>query len=1053
MKIIINRTKIPLSVTYKILVLYLLMLFAPAATFTLNAQSFTFREWEDETIVNINVENPNASFVSYHNLQAAISPDKRYSPWRLSLNGNWKFFYVDQPEQRPIDFYRSDYNDTGWGSIPVPGNWELSGYGIPIYTNIRYPFPVNPPFIDHGFAPVGTYRRHFNIPDTWKDKEVLLNFGSVSGAMYVYINGKAVGFNKASKLPAVFNITRFVKPGENTIALQVFRWHDGSYLEDQDMWRLTGIERDVVLEAKNTTRVEDFHVVADLDKMYQAGMLSLEVKLNNRQKRQLRVDVELYDQQGKRIWQNSKPATAAKLVSFQTPKIDNIKKWSAETPHLYNLSLTLKDESGKPMEVIVQKVGFRKVEIKNAQLLVNGKRIMIHGVNRHEFSDTAGHIISRQEMTRDIVLMKQHNINAVRSSHYPNDPIWLDLCDEYGLYVVDEANVEIHGMGVNFQKTFDTIGHPAYTRSWAPSITDRIKRMVARDRNHPSIIIWSMGNECGNGQVFRDAYSWLKNYDATRPIMFEQAGEQSNTDIVSPMYPEIEDMKRYARDTKATRPYIMCEYAHSMGNSTGNFKEYFDIINMAPHMQGGFIWDWADQGIRSTNLAGRRYWAYGGDLGSGHLYNDENFSGNGLVAADKSLHPAIHEVKKVYQSINFVDENWKLGKLTIKNDFNFLSTENIAFRWLLFKNGEELRRGEFKLNIPPGTSKEVSVPVNITNESGEILLNMYAITPDENGLLPAGTMMASEQFGGNESVFFDSSNIRAGDLKWSKSDKAISFTSGSVTGTFDTKNGRWISYEQAGLSMLGQFPEPYFWRAPTDNDFGNDMPRLSAIWRSAADNRKLVQVKIDEPLSGGIKIVTDYLLVDVNLPYQLSYEVLNNGAIKVSSSIDWTNASLPEMPRFGMRMQLPKAFNNIKFYGRGPWENYSDRNTAAFIGLYRQDLRGQFVSNYLRPQENGYRTDIRWLSLEDASGRGIKITGLQPMGFSALPYMAEDLDPGLTKKQQHPSDLNERPFISLHIDLRQRGVGGDNSWGALPHDPYLLKKNNYSYSYIIEPLQ
>ncbi|GAB3427277.1 beta-galactosidase, LacZ type [Niabella aquatica] len=1029
----------------------LLLFYCICLPYISGAQTFTYKEWEDETIIDINKEPASASFTVFPDEAMALAANKNANPWVRLLNGSWKFFYTSQPEKRPVDFYTPLYNDSAWGTMPVPGNWELNGYGIPIYTNIKYPFPVNPPFIDHQFAPVGTYRYHFNIPENWSGKDVWIHFGSVSGAMYLYINGHAVGFSKASKLPAEFNITSYLKAGSNMLALQVFRWHDGSYLEDQDMWRLTGIERDVWLVAKNKTRIEDFGIVTDLDRTYKTGMLTVNVKLKNPDRRKLSVDAKLYDIAGGLIKVASKKSVSDLLIGFPNLTVKNIRTWSAETPHLYLLVLLLKDNKGHVIEAVCRNVGFRKIEIRDAQLFVNGKRIMVHGVNRHEFSDSTGHIISRGEMIRDIALMKQNNINAVRSSHYPNDPLWLELCDEYGLYVVDEANIEIHGMGVNFQGAFDTTRHPAYIKSWAPAIMDRIKRMVVRDRNHPSIIIWSMGNECGNGQVFRDAYSWLKQEDRTRPVMFEQAGENSNTDIVSPMYPDIDDMKKYARDKTQKRPYIMCEYAHAMGNSSGNFQEYFDIISTSDHMQGGFIWDWADQGIKSKTVDGKVYWAYGGDLGSGHLHNDENFCGNGLVASDRSCHPAIYEVKKVYQSISFTDKEWRIGKILVKNEYSFLSTDNIIFKWELRKNGTAVQSGELKISLLPGQSEMIYLPVKTGYENDEVLLNVYAFTQSENGLVPGGTMVASEQFGAGQNRFFSNFKEPAGVLQVVKTDKYLYFKSGKTAGKFDIRNGRWISYEQAGLPLLDQFPEPYFWRAPTDNDFGNEMPQRLGIWRSAAANRKMLHVKAEEQTSKGVKLIVEYLLSDVNVPYRVSYDVLNNGAVKITASVNLGNLSLPEMPRFGMRMQVPEIYSNISFYGRGPWENYADRKSAAFIGLY-QKLKEQFTANYLRPQENGYRTDVRWLALADASGKGIKVIGMQPIGFSALPYMAEDLDPGLTRKQQHPADLHERPFISLHIDLGQRGVGGDNSWGALPHASYRLTAKKYTYSYIIEPL-
>lgn len=1018
------------------------------------SQQFDFKEWENENIVEINKEAPHASFMCYENESQAIADVYEKSPWYLSLNGPWKFHYTPQPESRPVNFYENGFDDTDWGTIPVPGNWELNGYGIPVYTNIRYPFVKNPPYIDHKFAPVGTYRHSFTIPENWSNKDIFIHFGAVSGALYLYINGKPVGFSKVSKSPAVFNITPYLQKGTNRLAMQVFRWHDGSYLEDQDMWRLTGIERPVFLVARNPVRILDFHTTTDLDPDYTTGLFSLQLSLQNVGKTKVSLTTAIDDPAGKRIWSTTKiykGGFAGKAASYKIPRV---KAWNAEDPQLYTLLIILKDENGVVLEITSQKLGFRKIEIKNAQLLVNGRKVMIHGVNRHEHDENTGHIISRDSMIRDITLMKQNNINSVRTSHYPNDPYWLKLCDQYGLYVVDEANVEIHGMGVNFQSSFDTTVHPAYLNSWAPAIIDRIERMMLRDRNHPSVIIWSMGNECGNGKVFHDAYTWLKKTDPTRPVLFEQAGEDWNTDIVSPMYPTLSEMAEYAGDKTKTRPYIMCEYAHAMGNSSGNLKEYFDIINSSPQMQGGFIWDWIDQGIKTKDLNGKAFWAYGGDLGSGGLHNDENFCGNGLVAADHSFHPGFYELKKVYQDISFLDKNWQQGNIRIQNNFSFTSTKDYLFSWTLYKNGIEVQKGNLQRDIAPGDYKDIQLPVHIEDDnSAEYLLNLSASTFFPKGLIPQSHEIAREQFGGASGLFFLNTAERAGSLHIDRDKRYISFQSAGTSGKFDIQTGQWVAYTYKGRPLLVQFPEPYFWRAPTDNDFGNEMPQRLGIWRSAGGNKKLMNVKIEDLSGEGLNIAVAYQLTDINASYIVRYHLLKDGSLQVRAAIQLPDYPLPEMPRFGMRIQLPKQSDQISFYGRGPWENYSDRNTAAFIGIYHQQLKDQFVSNYLRPQENGYRTDVRWVQLVDSSGFGVRITGLQPVCFSALPYTAEDLDPGLTKKQRHPSDLVEREFISLHLDLKQRGVGGDNSWGALPHEAYLLKDKKYEYSYIIEPVR
>jgi beta-galactosidase len=839
--------------------------------------------------------------------------------------------------------------------------------------------------------------------------------------------------------------------------VQVFRWHDGSYLEDQDFWRLSGIERDVFIYATPSLSIWDFFLKADLDTKYIDGLFDADVVLRKFRGKTLGaavLSVELQDQKGNIVFSQKKKIKETgdilQQLSFQG-KISQPKKWSAETPDLYNCIITLEHPSGTIISTTSAKVGFRKVEIRNAQLLVNGKKIMVHGVIRHEHDEHLGHVPTKELMIRDIQLMKQYNINAVRTSHYPNDPLWLKLCDEYGLYVVDEANVEIHGMGVLPGK-IDTTNHPAYQPKWAPAIMDRIVRMVERDKNHASVIIWSMGNECGNGKVFHDAYQWIKERDKSRFVLFEQSDEDSNTDIVSPMYPSIQRMKNYAKDLTKKRPFIMCEYSHAMGNSSGNFQEYFNIIKASPHMQGGFIWDWVDQGIKTKDENGKLFWGYGGDFGSGHLQNDENFCANGLVAADRSPHPGIYEVKKVYQDIIFKDKDWQNGVIIVENNFNFTSLSGYQFKWELLKNGVAIQSDTFSLNLLPSSFAEVKLKLAATDKKDEMMLNVYALTRSVTASIPTGHEVAREQFGGNSQQFFTQSQTAAGKLEVSKVANLINFKSGLISGSINIKTGKFISYQVNDVSLITSFPEPYFWRAPTDNDFGSQMPQNLGFWRNAHNLLQLDSVKVNEQNNEGLLIDCYYKMDAVDVLYTISYQLLNSGAVKISATIDLQNKKMPELPRFGMRLTLPKSYEHVDFYGRGPWENYSDRNTASFVGLYQQKSTNQFVANYIRPQENGYKTDTRWVQFYDHQKTGIKITGLQPICFSALPYTTEDLDPGVTKKQQHPSDLNERKFMSVHVDLNQRGVGGDNSWGAYPHAAYLLTKTKYTYSYFIEPV-
>jgi beta-galactosidase len=1013
--------------------------------------------WENPLLLDENKQPAHASFLLHTQKQDVSNTHFSKLPLYQSLNGNWKFMYTHSVVNRPTNFFTSNYNDATWNTIQVPSNWELKGFGTPIYTNIIYPFPKNPPFVGTNNA-VGTYRKEFTINNNWQGKQIMLHFGSITGCAIVYLNGKQIGITKSSKTAAEFNITNHIKAGKNILAVQVIRWHDGSYLEDQDFWRLSGIERDVYVYAMPTLSIWDFLLNANLDDAYIHGKFNADIVLkqfNNNTIANAELAINIQDEKGNTIYSDKKnvPNIKDSLIKLSfASTINNPKKWSAEQPNLYTCFISLQQKNGTAIVATSYKIGFRKIEIKNAQLLVNGKKIMVHGVNRHEHDEHLGHVPTKELMLKDIMLMKQNNINAVRTAHYPNDPEWLNLCNQYGLYVVDEANVEIHGMGVLPGK-IDTVNHPAYSPEWAPSILDRIKRMYERDKNHPSVIIWSMGNECGNGKVFHDAYTWLKTIDATRPVQFEQSLEDWNTDIVCPMYPSIQYMKQYAADNTKTRPFIMCEYAHAMGNSSGNFQEYFNIISSSKHMQGGFIWDWVDQGIATTNAYGKKFWAYGGDFNARHLQNDENFCANGLVAADRSFHPAIHEVKKVYQDIIFKNVNWQKGEIQIENNFCFTNTNNLVFKWILLQNGKAIASDTFTSLIEANSKQNIQLKMpNIeANGNNEYLLNIYAYTKQQQQLIPANHEIAKEQFGSNSNTYFTTAQSNTGNLQVQQNNQLITFTSGNIAGTFNKKLGKFMAYTVGNNSLLQTFPEPYFWRAPTDNDFGNQMPQKLGFWRTAHVQLQLDSVVVQPQNNSGMAIQCNYSMQATNISYVLQYHIQNNGAIKITSTIQIPTSTTPEIPRFGMRFNLAKTFDNISFYGRGPWENYSDRKTAALVGIHQQTVQEQFVANYIRPQENGYKTDIRWVSFYNEQNAGITITGAQPICFSALPYATEDLDPGITKKQQHPTDLTERKYTTVHIDLNQRGVGGDNSWGALPHAPYLLQKKLYSYSYTIAP--
>ena len=975
------------------------------------------------------------------------------------MDFEWKFVYAPSIAESIRDFYRTDLSDNDWDTIIVPSNWEIQGFGEPIIRNIQYVFSPNPPYIDVD-NPVGTYRRTFTVPQNWQGREVLLHFGSISGYARIYVNGQQVGMTKASKTPAEFNVTNYLKKGENLLAVQVYRWHDGSYMEDQDFWRLSGIERDVFLTAYPQTTIWDFFLHAGLDDTYRHGQFRATVDLRsfntNATLQKGTLTLELKDAGGKTVLSVQKAYCISDIsttLAFEGT-VRNVRKWSAERPSLYDCILTLRADGDKQQTVVAHKVGFRRIEIKNARLLVNGVPTYIKGVNRHEHNDTLGHVQTREIIMNDLRLIKQLNMNAIRTSHYPNHPLFYQLCDQYGIYVVDEANIETHGMGsVPYFK--DTIPHPAYRPEWYAAHVDRITRMVERDKNHPCIIGWSLGNECGNGIVFHDEYKRLKKYDPGRFVQFEQAWEDWNTDVVCPMYPNMWKITEYRKSGKQ-RPFIMCEYAHAQGNSNGNFKDLWDIIYDSPNLQGGFIWDFMDQGfkVKTEPRDGRTYWTYNGNMGSYKWLEDKkgelNTGTDGLISANGIPKPQAYEVKKVYQYIQFSAKDLGKGIISIKNRYDFTNLDEYAFIWEIYKNGEKISTGDFNVDLIPHEEKEIRLSLPVIPEDGnEYFLNLYAHTRVATDLVPARYEVAREQMQLNKSSFFTSLPPCSGKLSYETKDNILSFQSGGVSGKIDLKKGILFDYMINGKQPIRQYPEPAFWRAPIDNDFGNKMPTLAGVWRTAHVNRYVKKVTIDEQNEKGLSIRIDWILNDIQVPYMMEYLICNNGAIVVTGSIDLTGTKLPELPRFGMRMELHQPYENLTYYGRGPLENYIDRYSSSFIGRYEDKVENQFYW-YIRPQETGNKTDVRWLSLLDSEGQGVRITGLQPISFSALHFSPEDLDPGLTRKLQHTIDIVPQKNIFLHVDLKQRGLGGDNSWGMYPHNEYRLLDKKYTYSYMIE---
>ncbi|GHT73111.1 beta-galactosidase [Bacteroidia bacterium] len=1017
--------------------LYFILCLTICAVTALNAQT---PEWENPEIFGINKEPARATM------------DYSASPYYQSLNGTWKFNWHKKPADKPEGFYREGYDVSRWDTIQVPGNWELQGFGVPIYTNYNYPHPVNPPYIDHSDNPVGCYVRDFVLPENWNGRRVYLHFESGLTAMYIWINGEFAGYSEVTKSPSEFDITAYMKQGKNTIAIEGYRWSDGAYLEDQDFWRLSGFDRSIYLYCTGQIRIQDFFAKPDLDASYKNGLFSLDLTLKNYTKENPKVqaEVQLLDKTGKPVFTQRKEAAcnASGTTDIRfSQKVTTPLLWSNETPNLYTLIINLKDHAGNSIETTSCKIGFRKIEIKNAQLLVNGRPILVRGVNLHEHNPYTGHVQTEETMRRDIALMKQHNINAVRTSHYPQSTLWYKLCDEYGLYLVDEANVESHGLGYGPENV-------ANFPEWQAAHLDRVIRLVERDKNHPSVIIWSLGNEASNGTAFFAMYDWAKARDNSRPVQYELAKEERNTDIICPMYPSMEHMKNYAARTDVTRPFIMCEYAHAMGNSTGNFQEYFDIIATSPHMQGGFIWDWVDQGLKAKDDSGRDYWAYGGDLGGYQYTTDQNFCANGLVTPDRKPHPGLQEVKKVYQDILFHAKDLEKGIITIENRFHYTDLKNYDFKWELLRNGYKKAEGTFSVEQPAGTKKEVTLALPEINqyEGGEYFINVFAYTKNATEMIPAGHEIAREQFAYSNEPEIGTTAYPTNEIELTKEDEnQLVMKINDITIVFNKKNGWLEKYQYKGKNLIESGPQPDFWRAPTDNDFGNRMPEISAIWQLAGMHQTLQSFDIKKN-ENNIILTAGYILNDVTSSYTATYTITSLGRVNVKVAYQSERKDLPEIPRFGMQMRLPAEFDNFTYYGRGPWENYADRNTSSFIGIYNSTVAGQQV-DYMRPQENGNKTDVRWLTLTNKDGLGIKITGTQPLSVKAAHNPASDLDFGVTKKNAHPSDVTPRKEVFLNVDLKQRGLGGDNSWGYLPHPPYRLLDNAYEYEYEISPVK
>ncbi|RHR80552.1 glycoside hydrolase family 2 TIM barrel-domain containing protein [Odoribacter sp. AF15-53] len=1027
-----------------------LLFFFMLITLSAGAQN----DWENLDVLQKNRARSHAFYIPFDNREQALAWDVEGSSRYLSLNGVWKFNWVGKPGERPMDFYKVGYDVRTWDDIEVPSNWELKGYGVPIYVETGFGFKAKWPNVDPENDPVGSYKREFNIPGKWIGDKIMLHFGAVSSAFYVWVNGQLVGYSQDSKVPAEFDVTAYVRKGKNEIAVQVFRWCDGSYVEDQDFWRFSGIQRDVFLYARPKSSVYDFQLATDLDGEYRDAIFRLNMELENEAGGELYdVLVMLNDREGNTLF--SEVVAPRKKMGVDTvsivKSISNPLKWTAETPYLYDLILETRVAKGNRKvvkEVLVQAVGFRKSEIKGGQLLVNGQPVLLKGVNRHEHDPKKGHVVDRESMMTDIRLMKEMNINSVRTSHYPNDPLWYRLCDEYGLYVVDEANIESHGIGYDPRESL------ANRPEWTGVFIERTERMFQRDKNHACVIIWSLGNESGSGINFLATYKWLKEHDlSARPIHSEDAGKKEFTDIYCPMYKQIDVLINHAF-SRPDKPLILCEYAHAMGNSVGGLKEYWDVIRKYPYLQGGHIWDWVDQGIEQVDRAGVKYWAYGGDFGGKDIPSSKNFCLNGLVRADRSWSPAAWEVKKVYQDVAFRLLDYGRGIVEVYNEYFFKSLDDVDLRWEVLKEGCVVDSGNVEcLGVAPQQKQlfRISFP-ELEDDGAEYVVNLYAVTREQRALLEKGYVLAAEQFVlpcMKKTLVFPKKN----GLEIVEADNMVSLQGKKVRFQFDKGNGRLVSYQLNGKELLVDGFRGHFWRAGTDNDFGSEYIIPECIgWKNATEQAKLAHFEMKEK-DGLIEVRTSYELKEMNTTYSICYQMNGEGEMGIRYQVDARNCKSSFIPRIGLTWQLVPDFARVQWYGRGPQENYIDRNTGAFVGWYENNVEDWYVA-YPRPQENGNRTDIRWMKLMGKEF-GLEVRGDVPFGSSVYRFSNAVLEePGMETTQRHLNEVKQEDLITWNIDGMQMGVGGDTTWSlrAVPHPQYLILPGKYDFTFQIIPI-
>ena len=1042
---------------------------------TVAIQQPTFTEWHDLQVNEINR-------LPLHTMHFAYDPndfpgtgaeylDKKKSMNYLSLEGTWKFNWVANADERPTDFYKTDLDDSKWNNIQMPGNWEMLGYGQPEYVNVGFAwrghFDQQPPAVPTKDNHVGSYRREINIPSNWDGKRVIAHFGSVTSNIYLYVNGKFAGYAEDSKVAAEFDITPFLKKGKNLIAFQTFRWCDGSWCEDQDFWRLSGPARENYLYARSKDhRLLDVRVETDLKNNYKDGYLNITAKVQGN----TLAYFGLYDPDGKEVIVTGTDNVKNGVAKYQL-RVKNVRKWSAETPNLYTLVVSPIQNGGMylPYEIVQVKVGFRKVEIKNKQFLVNGQPVLLKGANRHEIDPDEGYNLSEQRMIQDIMMMKRMNINAVRTCHYPDDPRWYDLCDKYGLYVVAEANQESHG----FQYGDDAA---AKKPEFAKQIMERNQHNVSMFYNHPSIVTWSMGNETVMGDNFLQAYKWIKSQDKTRPVQYEQARRGEGTDIFCPMYYPVAASEKYAKDPNSPMPLIQCEYNHTMGNSGGNLSDYWDLIRKYPILQGGFDWDFVDQALhrnivkpmsilpyKMNNEELRKIeYCYGGDYNK-YDPSDNNFNCNGIIGPDRQMNPHAYEVAYQYQNIWAKMVNAETGEVSVHNENFFRDLSNYALAWSLEEDGVETQNGTIAdLDVPAQQTKNFTIPYDKSKIKGkEVFLNIDFRLKEAEPLLTAGQVMAYAQLPvvTKQACCGDCSKMLAqghGKKKMklaAKKNNVVAVTTPNLTFKIDRSTGLISEYAYNGKSLLGEGGtlKPNFWRAPTDNDMGAGLQKKFQAWKNPQMNLKNIDVKKDKK-TNSVTILTSFDMPEVQGQMDITYVVFaNTGAVKVTEDFKATEgAKVSDMFRFGMLMQMPYTMEKSNYYGRGPIENYSDRKDCMRIGVYTDDADNQYFP-YIRPQESGTKSDIRWWKQTDATGLGLQVKSCTPFYASAIHFDTEELDDGDDKEQRHSFDLKKSKFTNLFLDSAHMGVGGENSWGAWPLEKYRVHYGNKTFTFTLIP--